>query len=99
MSRQPYQLLHVQHKLLRTRNPKWKASLMAHTTAQSYTIPAVLRVVADIFAGIFGALSQLHVANAKVRQIEALTTLSDEELNNRGLKRADIIRHVMSEKV
>lgn len=70
---------------------------MAQTTANTYSIPAAFGVVTDIFAGIFGALLQLNEASAKVRKIEALSALSDAELDARGVDRADIIRRVMSD--
>ena len=70
---------------------------MAHTTANTTSIPAVFGVVADILSGIFGALLHLNEASAKVRKIEALSALSDADLSARGVERADIIRRVMSD--
>ena len=69
---------------------------MAHTTAQTTSLPTLLKVVRDIFAGIWDALTRIGEANAKVRQINAYYAMSDDELAARGIKREDIIRLVMA---
>ncbi|MFC3614110.1 DUF1127 domain-containing protein [Lutimaribacter marinistellae] len=53
------------------------------------------RFFADIFGGLWDAVIRVGEANSKIRKIEALSSLSDEELAQRGLARQDIIRHVM----
>ncbi|MCU9836791.1 MULTISPECIES: DUF1127 domain-containing protein [Ruegeria] len=70
---------------------------MAVSTTHSRSLTALPGVVADIFTGIFDALVRVGEANAKVRQINALSALSDAELAARGMRREDIIRRVMGE--
>lgn len=70
---------------------------MAISTTHSRSLTALPGVVADIFTGIFDALVRIGEANAKVRQINALSALSDAELAARGMRREDIIRRVMGE--
>lgn len=70
---------------------------MAVSTTHSRSLTALPGVVADIFTGIFDALVRVGEANTKVRQINALSALSDAELTARGLRREDIIRRVMGE--
>lgn len=70
---------------------------MAVSTTHSRSLTALPGVVADIFTGIFDALVRVGEANTKVRQINALSALSDAELAARGLRREDIIRRVMGE--
>lgn len=70
---------------------------MAISTAHTRSLTALPGVVADIFTGIFDALVRIGEANAKVRQINALSALSDAELAARGMRREDIIRRVMGE--
>ncbi|MEX0316455.1 MAG: DUF1127 domain-containing protein [Ruegeria sp.] len=72
---------------------------MAHSTAQLSSFHGLVTAVADIFSGIFDALVRIGEANSKVRQIEALSALSDEDLAARGIAREDIIRHVLSDVV
>ncbi|MEX0368891.1 MAG: DUF1127 domain-containing protein [Ruegeria sp.] len=72
---------------------------MAHSTAQNSSFHGLFAAVADIFSGIFDALVRIGEANSKVRQIEALSALSDEDLAARGIAREDIIRHVLSDVV
>lgn len=70
---------------------------MAVSTTHSRSLTALPGVVADIITGIFDALVRVGEANTKVRQINALSALSDAELAARGLRREDIIRRVMGE--
>lgn len=70
---------------------------MAISTVHTRSLTALPGVVADIFTGIFDALVRIGEANAKVRQINALSALSDAELAARGMRREDIIRRVMGE--
>jgi uncharacterized protein YjiS (DUF1127 family) len=52
--------------------------------------------VARFFSIIGNAMVSIGEANSKVRQVDALNALSDEELAARGIKRQDIVRHVFS---
>ncbi|KUJ80317.1 hypothetical protein AVO45_04460 [Ruegeria marisrubri] len=72
---------------------------MAHSTAQSTSLTALLKVVGDIFAGIWDALSRIGEANAKVHQINAYYAMTNAELAARGIKREDIIRFVMADAI
>ena len=67
---------------------------MAATAARSRTVLSILGTTADIFVGIAKSLSQIGEATAKVRRIQALSYLSDAELDARGIKREDIVRIV-----
>jgi hypothetical protein len=70
---------------------------MAATADRSRMVPSILGAVADIFAGIWNALVHIGEANLKVRRIQELSDLSDAELDARGIKRENIIRHVMAD--
>lgn len=67
--------------------------------AQSVTHPNGLahagKAVGELFNSIFEALIRVGEANSRVRRIEALCKLSDEELAARGMRREDIVRVVM----
>ncbi|WP_372571137.1 DUF1127 domain-containing protein [Ruegeria jejuensis] len=68
---------------------------MAHSIAHSNGLAHVGKSVAGFFNGIFEALIRVGEANSRVRRIEALCKLSDEELAARGMRREDIVRVVM----
>lgn len=68
---------------------------MAHSTAQTRSLAALPGIVVNIFTGIFEAMARIGEASEKVRQINALSALSDAELAQRGLRREDIVRRVM----
>ncbi|SLN23152.1 hypothetical protein TRL7639_00720 [Falsiruegeria litorea R37] len=70
---------------------------MAVSASQSHTVPSILGAAFDIFVGIMKSLTQIGEANAKVRRIQDLSSLSDAELDARGIKRENIIRHVMAD--
>ncbi|HCE70182.1 DUF1127 domain-containing protein [Ruegeria pomeroyi] len=72
---------------------------MAQSTLHFRSLVTLPHALADILAGIFDALVRVGEANAKIRQINALSALSDAELAERGLRRADIIRRVLSDRV
>lgn len=73
---------------------------MAHTTTHlpfaSTLVGSVTGVIARFFSAFGAALVRLGENSQKMRQINALQSLSDEELASRGLKREDIARYVMS---
>lgn len=62
------------------------------TTTGSYT--GVLHSIADGLRAFSRALITVPHAQEKMRQVEALLALSDEELAQRGLRRHDIARYV-----
>ena len=47
-----------------------------------------------VLSGFLNFLVSISTAQSRVRQIEFLCALSDEELDQRGLTRQDIVRHV-----
>ena len=47
-----------------------------------------------VFNGILNFLVSISTAQSRVRQIEFLCALTDEELAERGLFRQDIVRYV-----
>ncbi|MCE8547420.1 DUF1127 domain-containing protein [Ruegeria pomeroyi] len=72
---------------------------MAQSTLHLRSLATLPYVLGDILAGIFDALVRIGEANARIRRINALSALTDAELAARGLRRADIIRWVMSDRV
>lgn len=64
---------------------------MAHVTAHA---PSVSSPFANFFKGVFDALTRIAESNARVKQVEFLQNLSDEELAKRGLKRDEIVQYV-----
>ncbi|HBM60121.1 MAG TPA: DUF1127 domain-containing protein [Citreicella sp.] len=62
------------------------ASASDHTTSGS--------AFGRFFSAIGNALVAIGEANPRLRRVEALQRLSDEQLAARGLKREDIVRHV-----
>ncbi len=70
---------------------------MAQSTTHRSPVITLFALVADIFVGIFDALTRIGEANSKVRQIKALSDMSDDELAARGMRREDIIRLVMAD--
>ena len=47
-----------------------------------------------VFNGVLNFLVSISTAQSRVRQIEFLCALTDEELAERGLSRQDIVRYV-----
>lgn len=47
-----------------------------------------------LMAGIGNTLVAIGEANPRLRRVEALQRLSDEQLAAKGLRREDIVRHV-----
>ena len=60
-------------------------------------VPQGNRIAAGVnrvLGSILNFLVAISTAQSRVRQIEFLCALSDEELAERGLSRQDIVRHV-----
>ena len=55
---------------------------------------SLLGPVARFFSIIGNALVSMGEANSKIRQVDALNSMSDAELAKRGIKREDIVQHV-----
>ena len=70
---------------------------MAHTTTHFPATVSIAGAVSRFFSALGNALVHIGENSQKMRQINALQALSDEELANRGLKREDIARYVMSD--
>lgn len=68
---------------------------MAHSIAGSNILVHAAKAVTDTLSGIYGALIRIGEANSRVRRIEALSAMTDEELKARGIRRENIIREVM----
>ncbi|MBU2962514.1 DUF1127 domain-containing protein [Citreicella sp. C3M06] len=65
---------------------------MAFLTAShaQHTAPFLSR----FFAALGNAIVAIGEANPRLRRVEALQRLSDEQLAAKGLRREDIVRHV-----
>jgi len=63
------------------------------TTNTTSTISTTNRI-AGFFIAVWDGLVALGGANAKVREMEYLSSLSDEALAERGLRRDDIVEYV-----
>lgn len=70
---------------------------MAHTTTHIPASGSILAPVAKFFSALGTAFVSMGEASSKMRQVNALQALSDEELADRGLKREDIARYVFSD--
>lgn len=68
---------------------------MAHTIARNIGTTAQRGPVSKALYAAFAALVRLSEANVRVQKINDLWSLSDDELAKRGLKRQDIVQHVM----
>ncbi|MBE1283290.1 MAG: hypothetical protein GJ676_08245 [Rhodobacteraceae bacterium] len=72
---------------------------MAHSTVQTRTRISLPGLIASIGSSIYAALISLGEARSRVRQIEFLQSLSDEELEKRGLKRDQIVHRVFADSI
>ncbi|MFC6688207.1 DUF1127 domain-containing protein [Jhaorihella thermophila] len=66
----------------------------------TYSAPAsagIREKIATFFDGVIEGLARMAEMNSRVRQMNALMNLSDEQLAARGLRREDIARHVFSD--
>ena len=70
---------------------------MALSTSQSHPQSSLLDILTAPFKYIGNTLIRIGEANYRVRQVEFLQSLSDEELVKRGLRREDIMRRVFSD--
>ncbi|MFY0616582.1 DUF1127 domain-containing protein [Shimia sp.] len=66
-------------------------ALSATHTSTTFTLGKIL---AAPFVAIGNSFVHLMESNNRVREVEFLNSLSDEQLAGRGLKREDIVRHV-----
>ncbi len=69
---------------------------MAYAT--QHTAPAgIFSAVQHFFASIGHALVMVAEANPRMKKVQALQCMSDEELAERGIKREDIVRIVFND--
>ena len=64
-----------------------------HNTAQT----GIFSAVQHFFAAIGNALILAAEANPRMKRVQALQRMSDEELAERGIKREDIVRIVFQD--
>ncbi len=72
---------------------------MAHSTAQTHARFSLPNLIASIGSSIYSALISVAEAQSRVRQVEFLQSLSDEELKKRGLARERIVHRVFSDSI
>ena len=70
---------------------------MAHAATHARSGNSILASIGLFFSSFFDALVAIGEANPKVRQAQALMALSDEELDQRGLKRDEIAHYVFAD--
>lgn len=58
------------------------------------TIAPAGNIFAGFFTSIFNALASISESNVRVKEVQRLNDMSDEQLAGHGLKREDIVRHV-----
>ena len=51
------------------------------------------------FRAIWNAMTHLAEANPRFKEIQKLNDTSDEELADRGLERADVVRHIFRDRL
>ena len=66
---------------------------MAHVQSSLGSVSPFAKIAA-VFAEIGGFLVRVSEANSRVREMDRLNAMSDEELARMGLKREDIVLHV-----
>ncbi|MEX0287181.1 MAG: DUF1127 domain-containing protein [Paracoccaceae bacterium] len=53
--------------------------------------------IADALLAVGKAMMAMSAANERIRKVELLNAMSDEELATRGIRREDIARHVFAD--
>ncbi|RLK07999.1 hypothetical protein [Ruegeria conchae] len=72
---------------------------MAHSATQTNSRFSLPSLIASIGSSIYSALISVAQAQSRVRQVEFLQSLSDEELKNRGLTRERIVHRVFADSI
>ncbi|SFT33859.1 DUF1127 domain-containing protein [Sedimentitalea nanhaiensis] len=70
---------------------------MAHYSTDHQAFRPIPNPISRIFAAIGNALVLMSTSNDRMRQVDALQALSDEDLAKRGLKRDEIARYVFND--
>ena len=71
---------------------------MAYTTTSTPRGFAFGGSFARFFSAVFDGLTRMAENNPRVRQLQQLSALSDEQLAARGMKREDIARRVFADR-
>lgn len=56
-----------------------------------------LRFITKSVSGVWNFLISISESNARMRQVQQLNAMSDDDLAKKGLKREDIVRHIFSD--
>lgn len=67
---------------------------MADTSIHTSTGFNFIAGLERFWSGLASSMETLAKTQSRVRQMEALSNLSDDQLAQRGMKREDIARHV-----
>lgn len=73
------------------------AHITTHLPVTSSLVSSATSAIARFFSAFGTALVHIGENSQKMRQINALQALTDEELADRGLKRQDVARYVMAD--
>ena len=68
----------------------------AHHTSTGFSVPGL---IVSIVSSIYSTLIRVAEAQSRIRQIEFLQSLSDEELQKRGLRREQIVHRVFANSI
>ena len=73
---------------------------MAHTqTNSTFSGSDLLGKLFVPFAALWRGMIAVAQANSRVKEIEALSKLSDKQLAKRGIRREDIVHHVFADRL
>lgn len=68
---------------------------MAHVTHDVSAPHGLASTLAAPFVGLFKALIAISEANPRYRKLQRLQAMSDDELAKLGLRRDEIVQHVL----
>lgn len=71
--------------------------MASHSTNIQPSAPSLFPSIRSIFAKVGHALVVAGENSSRMKRIEFLRGLNDQELASKGLKREDIVRHVFSD--
>ncbi|MGH1466863.1 MAG: DUF1127 domain-containing protein [Cognatishimia sp.] len=72
---------------------------MATATLKLGTSQSILRALATPFIAFGDLLIAIGETSVRAKQVDFLNSLTDEELEERGMTRETIVRHVFSDKM
>ncbi len=67
---------------------------MAHVSTSAPVNHNLFHGIVEAARAVGRTLSTISETNEKIRQVEFLMSMSDEDLGKRGLERGDIVHHV-----